>query len=77
MEVYIPSCLHYSCLETDTGPLRGGFRRFVIRFCGSTYSTVNHLNIISPVNPGGSCTSIQTGIISGPDSADMVSELLF
>ena len=28
-----------------------GFRRFVIRFCGSTYNTVNHLNITLDQNP--------------------------
>ena len=33
------------------GTPRGRFRRFVIRFCGSTYNTVNHLKIIPPLPP--------------------------
>jgi len=29
----------------------GGFRRFVIKFCGSTYNTPNHLSIAPHPNP--------------------------
>jgi hypothetical protein len=57
--LYLLACI-VPASEPTPFPLRGGFRRFVIGFCGSTYNTVNHLNIIFPVNLGGSCASIRS-----------------
>ena len=48
MEVFIPSCLHCCASKPTPAPV-GRFRRFVIRFCGSTYNTARHLKMISGV----------------------------
>jgi hypothetical protein len=50
LQVFIPCSLACFSLGADTFP-EGRFRRFVIRFCGFTYNTVNHLKIILFKNP--------------------------
>lgn len=50
--LYLVTCVVFPSEPTPVP--EGGFRRFVIRFCGSTYNTANHLNIFhapDPVSP--------------------------
>ena len=42
--LYLIACIVFASEPTPVP--EGRFRRFVIRFCGSTYNTVNHLNVI-------------------------------
>jgi hypothetical protein len=54
--LYLVAYLVFS-VGAGTGPLRGGLRRFVIRFCRTYYRRAGHLNILSgvpPVSPAGS-----------------------
>jgi len=47
--LYLVACI---VLPSTRHPFpKEGFRRFVIRFCGLTYNTVNHLNVFHDPNP--------------------------